>query len=294
MRSLSIAGVNFRLRCDAPLSVASPPEHYIEFTDRPASGKNAIDVTVAISGDPPRQPSRAAVFTAGDTWTLTRDKAGSCITYHGNEDNGLPLWTAHCNKDFRRIRVACNPSFRRSEAETQDLTYLVQYPLDQILLMNVLARNRGLIMHAAGAEIDGKGLLFPGYSGAGKSTLAQTLRRDMKIRLLSDDRIALRNTADGFHAWGTPWPGDERVALNRRAPLFALFFPARARQTTIHALEQQEVLTRLLPVVSIPWYDPELTSGLLDFLECVITGVPAYELAFNPEENVAEILLGRL
>jgi hypothetical protein len=50
-------------------------------------------------------------------------------------------------------------------------------------------------------------------------------------------------------------------------------------------LKPEEVLRRLLPVASIPWYESGLTEKALNLCEFLIERYPAYELAFRPQAN---------
>ncbi|HAM50351.1 MAG TPA: hypothetical protein DCP92_06510 [Nitrospiraceae bacterium] len=47
------------------------------------------------------------------------------------------------------------------------------YPLDLLILMYALAWREGIIAHAAGVVMRGRGYVFPGRSGTGKSTLVR-------------------------------------------------------------------------------------------------------------------------
>jgi len=50
-------------------------------------------------------------------------------------------------------------------------------------------------------------------------------------------------------------------------------------------LKPEEVLQRLLPVASIPWYESELAGKALDLCEFLIETYPAYALSFRPQAN---------
>ncbi|MFI5309009.1 MAG: hypothetical protein ACHQ53_16765 [Polyangiales bacterium] len=65
----------------------------------------------------------------------------------------------------------------------------------------IVQREGGLVLHAAGAEIDGRALLFVGPSGAGKST---ALRQTERARCFAYDHVAVLPGSDGWLAWGLP------------------------------------------------------------------------------------------
>jgi hypothetical protein len=164
--------------------------------------------------------------------------------------------------------------------------HIVQYPLDQLLMIHVAAaRSAAVLLHAAGANIDGNGVLFAGQSGAGKSTVSRLLGNGGSARFLSDDRIMLRRFGGKLSMYGTPWPGDAGVAINESVPLKAICFLRHADETSLRPLKPEQVLQRLLPVASIPWYESELAGNALNLCEFLIEHYPAYELSFRPRAN---------
>jgi hypothetical protein len=105
----------------------------------------------------------------------------------------------------------------------------------------VVQREGGLVLHAAGAEIDGRALLFVGPSGAGKST---ALRQTERARCFAYDHVALLPGANGWLAWGLPG-GTTARAPEAREIAFPLAAIARVRKasgiepklTALHATE---------------------------------------------------------
>jgi len=170
------------------------------------------------------------------------------------------------------------------------ITSPLTYPLDQILLMHILARHEGALIHAAGVATGGKALIFAGRSGAGKSTLARLLGDRRGLKLLSDDRTAVRKVGSTFTAYGTPWPGDQRAALNDKATLCGVCFLRRATADRIEPLTPSQALERLLPVTSVPWYDGEVVSRVLAFLDDLLARVPTFDLHFKPTAGVADLV----
>ena len=161
--------------------------------------------------------------------------------------------------------------------------------MDQILLMYILARKHGALIHAAGIDVHGRGYIFPGKSGAGKSTITEQLAVREDIGLLSDDRIVVRKIDGAFKAYGTPWPGEARIAINKSVPLSGIFFINHASSNRIKKITPGQALKRLLPVTSIPWYDREIMSEILTFCEDLISNVPIYELYFKPSVEVVDV-----
>ena len=98
-------------------------------------------------------------------------------------------------------------------------------PLDEVFMVHLLARGHGVEVHGGGVVLpDGRGWLFVGVSGAGKTTLSRMWRAEPDVRVLSDERIILREEGGEIWMYGTPWHGDGHIAEPGRARLDRVFF----------------------------------------------------------------------
>ena len=113
-------------------------------------------------------------------------------------------------------------------------------------MVNYLARERGIIVHACGVVHCGKGFLFAGESGAGKSTLSRWWDGETNTELLSDDRVIVRKEGGKFWMYGTPWHGDARFGSPRRIGLDRVFFLRHGRENLIRATGQADTVMQLL------------------------------------------------
>jgi hypothetical protein len=190
------------------------------------------------------------------------------------------------------VTVYCGDKLIRAHDGIPAIVNPVCYPLDQILLMYMLARCEGALFHAAGVYMDGRCWIFPGKSGAGKTTLARCLMAHAgpDAEALSDDRMAARKTNGVFYAYGTPWPGDAGVAVNKGAPLGGIFFIRHGAANRIEEINPRQSFERLMPLTSVPWYDRKVMPSVLNFCEDLVSGVPCYDFYFNPSADAARCL----
>ncbi len=147
---------------------------------------------------------------------------------------------------------------------------------------------QGLIIHAAGGLVQGKGIIFAAPSGTGKSTLSRLLQCSSQNRLFSEERLIVRSLKDSWHVWGTPWHGEGHVARNESTPLSALFFLKQSKETRITQLAPSDGLHRLIQTASIPWYSEKWTNKGLAVCESLIQNTPMFELAFRPDQSVVQ------
>lgn len=170
-----------------------------------------------------------------------------------------------------------------------NLSALTLFPSDQILLARVLADRGGCYLHAAGAIVDGKGLLFVGHSDAGKSTMANMLKG--KAEILCDDRIIVRDQPEGLRIFGTWSHGDVPEVSASSAPLKAIFFLEQSKQNRLIPIEDKKEMARKLPAYLIkPLETRDWWEKMLDLILKITGSVPGYVLEFDRSGGVIELL----
>jgi hypothetical protein len=252
-------------------------------------GLKLADIEIHIRlGEIPSTENLEKIFSSNQLWSMFKDDDNYCLTLNPPAFK-VPFWLARINCDLSEITVFLNEKLVSQRNDWMVLSNPVSYPLDQILLMYILAQRNGALIHAAGIDVNGKGYVFPGRSGAGKSTLTQQFFDVADIGFLSDDRIVARKIDGGFKAYGTPWPGEAGIAENKSVPLSCIFFINHGSSNRIKEITPSEAIKRLLPVTSIPWYDREVMPKVLTFCEDLILNVPTYELSFKPTVEVVDL-----
>jgi hypothetical protein len=188
------------------------------------------------------------------------------------------------------VSVACSPRFVETVGGTSVLRCsFFGYPLDQILAMYLLG-SRGILLHAAGALIGGRGLAFSGVSGAGKTTLTALAAGRPGWEPLSDDRVIVRVGETSPTLWGTPWSGEGRVAEHRCGEMAGLLFLEQGKTHEIRPLTPAEALPRLFQTASLPWYDAEYLEEALAACGRIVESIPCGVIAFRPEIGAIETI----
>lgn len=287
------------------------------------------DVAVELTLEPPRYHQAATfeelpcVFDTEETWQVRRDGddlllrlaipepaipgtaiPGTAIPDTTASTSGTDpyLWlarfaadpsssngiTVHCGRQL------CHGDTEKAAAKRGLLQNPLHYPLDQLLLDFLLPSYSGFICHAAGLFRHGQAILCAGKSGAGKTTISRLAAAQSHLEVLSDDRVVLRQDSAGPRLYGTPWPGEGRMAVPASAPLAALVFLRHADEGATHdtltPLAPAQALDRLLPVSSILWFDGVRMEAALDVCAELVASVPAYELSFRPEPSALDLL----
>lgn len=287
---MNIGGIHISIECKTA-DISLPPEPvYKAFAENKETGMVASDMAVRLETDNmPITEGMETIFDSGGSWSMLFDGENRFVTLKPAEFKN-PLWVARIGKGYKDVSVYCGDELIERNEKKQKISSPICYPLDQILVMYFLSMRNGALIHSAGVEMKGKGLIFPGKSGAGKSTLCNQISGRPEIKPLSDDRMIVKKEEGRFVAYGTPWPGEAGIAENRKAPLNGLMFLKQGKENRIKKIGKLEALEKLIPVASIPWYDRPAMEEVLDLCEKLTSDIPTYELEFKPEVSVADVI----
>jgi hypothetical protein len=287
---IQIAGIRFTLHCRDAALLPDSGTCYESFVTPARKDPDAIqvDLDLKIGGLPDLR--QAELLFDGQSWSLYRDRDDYIIALASRAPDLPPAWIARIDSSYTRGVVFCDELLVRHEGRVRSLVNPVLNRLDQLLLMYILARRKGALIHSAGAVSAGGGLVFAGRSGAGKSTIARQFQAAGKTPLLSDDRVVVREIGGVYSAFGTPWAGDAQIALNRNAPLRAVVFLNHGQANRIERVSPRDAFEKLLPMVSVPWYDRVAIEQITSFCEALTREIPAYDLHFVPTPDIVGFL----
>lgn len=287
---LDIAGVTFTVTCRESILLNDPPAAYASFVREHRLFDEHIEINLELSFDSvPDIRGMRKIFETEHSWTLFREGDRYFIILCPPAADTI-VWAAEFDRDVKTVTIFLGESFVSKQNGCLRVSHALFYPLDQILLMYFLAQRQGALIHAAGIEYNGKGFIFPGKSGAGKTTLTGLLTSSGNLKRLSDDRVVVRKMHNTFQTFGTPWPGEGGISVNMKAPLSGMFFLSHAEYNRIEEIKPLQSIRMLLPVTSIPWYDPEVMENILFFFNDLLSGIPAYKLNFKPDSEAADEL----
>jgi hypothetical protein len=290
LSNIQIAGIDIVISCDDSIILLKPASLYDPFLTNPNACNTSPALTIDLKiNSMPRIKHLKQIFDSGQSWSMFMHNDDYFLALGPPALDGKEVWITHFRRDLKKATIYCSDLLIRKINGRVELSNPFSYPLDQLIVMYLLSGREGAIIHAAGMNRNGKGYLFPGKSGAGKSTLTRQFANGNNHEFLSDDRIAARKINSQFKIFGTPWPGEAGIAVNKSVHLSGIFFITQANSNRIEEIAPQKAVERLFPVVSIPWYDKEAMIKMLDFCHSLISDVPAYELFFKPDTEVVDV-----
>lgn len=282
---LDIAGAIVRLEGelpDRPLSL--PPAYRAFLTD---DTRRSIAGYVCLSPDTPRLPriGSGPLLWESDIWRM------------GTDSDGRHIIEIHDVVDCRWVPVAVTaPDFREGTLQpfagrrAAPSGYALNYPADQIILINLLLECGVIVLHAAAVIIEGRGAVFGGRADIGKTTLGR-LCRARGATLINDDRCALF-MRDGM-PWvtATPWHGEEPEINVVEAPLAGVFHLSQQSQCRMTSLSPDLALARLLATGIAPFYRREGLEHALQLMAELLECTASYDFGVRPDSS-AFVMLG--
>jgi hypothetical protein len=296
---VTIGGTCVRTRSACRVVDGPQDDAYSSFlSPDPGAGRlsAAIDVEVLAYPSPPNHSP--TIFDSDIAWHMQPEADGYRVSFRRTDREAIHT-VMISNQSSTELRIYVDEDEPHGGLPCEGIHTPVRAPLDQVLFMNYLAFDWGVICHSAAAVVGKHALLFPGYSGAGKSTLCRMfVAAGMGDCLLSDDRVILRvdpetKTGGGVTAWGTPWHGDALIARNKSAPLAAMLFLVQHPSDELVPISPGAAMRRLMPVVSTPWYDADRLSPVLETCGRLVETIPCYELRFTTSGGIVDILTTR-
>jgi hypothetical protein len=280
--NLSLGGIIFSVISDSSLRLTVPQSHR-NFLVPDAEAE--IKLTAKF-GDVPSLKMDERLFQTRGPWGLYRSGGKPVLHFSARDIEDTPYKLCVMEPDWSTGTIYT----RIPETEQAGCFDPLNYPLDEVLLVNLMSRGRGMLVHAAAVEYGGKGWLFLGTSGAGKSTLSELWRDEPDVTLLSDDRIVIRDMGNSYRIYGTPWHGSARVKSPLGVPLESIFFIVHDRENKVTPVQPLDAASRLLVRAFPTFWDGEGMSYTLGLCQRLSTETPCYELGFVPDKNVIDML----
>jgi hypothetical protein len=227
-----------------------------------------------------RKPEGRKLFDSGAVWVLHESDDGYVFDFATPILGEQPYKRLAVDKEFSNARLLLNREYFR---EGQPV-YPLEYPLDELLVTNWLARNGGVEVHGCGLLDDSTGgHLFLGHSGAGKSTTARLWRSLRDASVLSDDRIILRGDSNEIWMHGTPWHGEAGFAAPEKTQVNKIFVLEHGNRNELRRLPQARAVAEMFARCFPPFYSQSPLALTLSFLHQITNLVPCYLFRFVPD-----------
>lgn len=311
--ALSIGDITLGLSAASANDLGISPE--MEAFRMPINpGGAQCDIEIEVERVPQLEPCTGRkVFDSGGIWTAHEDRAGFIFDFTTPVFGANPYKRLCVDRSFSRASLLVN-----SECYPHGVVCPLEYPADELLITHRLAGENSVEFHGCGfVDAECGGQLFIGHSGAGKSTTTRLWKSLRDVRILSDDRIIVRQrgasavsthapdchnhadlggppeTAGRRETWmyGTPWHGDAAFALPERARLQRIFIIEHGPQNRILPLTKGRAVAEMFSRCFVPFYSSEHLEATLACLNEIADALPCYRYEFVPAPSALERIL---
>jgi len=226
------------------------------------------------------------MFESGILWDVYRINGLPTFVIKINPDSQKPYCFARFSTDFRYG----NFFYLNNNNEISDgrLPHPLAFPIFHLLMISLLSKGYGILIHACGIDDHGKGLLFAGSSTHGKTTIARLWENQAVI--LNDERVVLRQHKGLFWIYGTPWHGEYERVSPCGVPLKKIFFLQKADANSAGRLNGAIATSNLLLHCFLPYWETDGMNFTLEFCANVTAEIPCYELGFVRDNSVVDFV----
>lgn len=239
-------------------------------------------------GTIPEIPLGEELFDSKSVWKLYSNGDSLIFTLTSPQSGEKPYSIAVIDKDFKRGEIYIS----LPELSSSYIPNPLDYPLDELLMVGILSKGKGILVHSNCIDDRGLGMLFTGTSGAGKSTMAQIWSGKEGVKLLTDERAIIRKNGERFFAYGTPWHGTAMIHSPGRVPIKRIFFIKHGKENHARVLDKIDSAARLIVRAFPTYWDSEGMKFTLGLASSIVENTSCYELAFRPDEAIVDFVRG--
>ena len=278
--TIGIAGISISFLFDQNLSESGVEDIYYEFiTDIRPETKFRVH-----QDSFPERSKGKKIFDSGSTWSLFRDQGKYVLQDSSFDSDPPPNQLVILESDFKSGDIYKNDEFFKNS-----LLDPLEYPLNQVLMIILLSRCKGVMLHACGIDYRGNGYLFLGNSGHGKSTIAR-LWSENQATVLNDDRIIVREKNGELLMYGTPWHGDFKELSSKGLPIRKLFFLRHGEKNSAVPKNSAEAVLMLLIRCFPPIWDKKGMDYTMGLCHRIVQNIPCYEFSFEPDRKIVDFV----
>ena len=147
----------------------------------------------------------------------------------------------------------------------------------ELTLQGIVSQLGGVLVHSAGCVTNGEAWLIPGPSGTGKSTAA---REAGFSSILSDERVGLMPSSEGWRVWGTPfWSEGRTLPMEPGSkPLGGLIKLVKHPHFESRELEQGTAFVWLMESITLYDTSPSVRTRAFEIAHQIVTSHPSFEI----------------
>ena len=261
---------------------AAPPENFMKFEKRPASGANPVpEYTYFIKvSDCLPQPEGKVIARRPDLTVLQNgERESRLIGVKGNPD--FYAFYQEVAADRAEVTIVRN---RIAELHIDPVfTSLLALERRQI-------KKDAMVLHCAYIEYRGEAILFSAPSETGKTTQANLWEKYRGSRIVNGDRSLLGKRDGRWTAQGWPVCGTSEVCHNESIPVRAVVMLSQAQENRAQRMTPGQAFPLLYSQITVNKWNTQDHIHTMDLMEDFLGSVPVIHLACTISREAVDCL----
>ncbi len=161
----------------------------------------------------------------------------------------------------------------------------------ELLWLTFLEWVPGLLLHAAGVQLDRGVFLFTGPSGSGKSTTAGLWEKAGRGEVMADESIMVWEQEGKLIAGGSPWPGQGMVFSFRSGPILRVHQLTHGTSNEMTPLLEGQAAAEILSHTFMPHWSRSALEKTTLLASRIAAEIPMCRFSFLPDIRAVDAVL---
>lgn len=209
-----------------------------------------------------------------------KENGNFCISIIQDTAKRTPIWTLKTSDSFQYVEII---------PHSEEYNSYSLAPLE-VAFQQMMPLYNGVIIHGAGIEYQGSGIIFSAFSGVGKTTQARLWRKYRDAIVINGDCPIIRNTSQGSFMYGSPWCGTSGESINKKTPLKAIVLVHQSQDNYVEEVTGDDAFFAVYTNILYYSQDEKDLDALLPVLSQIISQIKVYKLYCNMEEDAVTTL----
>lgn len=275
-----IAGLTIKLLSEIPFEKIKLSERILTFSIPDINQKEDLTIRLKEKFEVP-SPLGDLIYDPGDIWKMYKhENAYNAAIYYNNPK---PFCYLSTDTEWKEINMTENFAENKKNSSINFGTF-------ELIVRARIQMKKGMLFHSSGIDDNGKGIVIAGHSGEGKSTQSRYWNGLQGALIMNEDRVAVKETDEGFISYGTPWGGTANIAINHKVTLKAIILIVKSETNKLEKLSPSEALPLLMVRSFFPYWDERLAALAVSNLNSLVSKIPVYRLHCYPGPEVVELV----
>lgn len=212
--------------------------------------------------------------------------------YLSDSQSGEIAMASYYDQSYEQVEIQFSKIIQPRDASITEYEYLYT----GFAFSDRLVELGGAVLHGSAIAYENQGIVFSANSGTGKSTHTRLWKECFgnQVKVVNDDKPAIRFYNEVPYIFGTPWSGKSDLNDNVRVQLGSIVFIKRAETNWIEKLNTRDSIFNLMSQISRPYYDEKIGLKTMGIIEQLVKTIPVYRLHCNTSPAAVNVVLQRL